>query len=114
MNEETEVMRPVSMVLTLPDPDKMKASSYVEVGGTMQWRTESHQYTEFEIEFIGRNPLDDSKSLKLTGDDLNPVVLRMTTANDDYSYMLRQRKPGGPWKETGPFAFSVKSCNWCS
>jgi hypothetical protein len=81
--------RPLCEVITVPDPDIMPVASHVEQGGTLQWRTDTHNYSKFEIRFAGANPSNDDKDLILAGDDLKPVTIRLKTAGD-YEYVICQ------------------------
>jgi|HubBroStandDraft_6_1064221.scaffolds.fasta_scaffold220175_2 hypothetical protein len=100
--------RPLSIVITVPDPDNMSVSDRVEEGGTLQWRTESHRYPEFEIRFQGPNPFNTETNLILKGSDTNPVVIRIPLMSQDiYSYTVRHIKKDGTSKDTGPMKFVI-------
>ena len=113
MENNTTYLRPASAVMTLPDPESMKSSTDVQVGGTMQWRTETHGYPMFHIRFLGPNPFDDEQDKCLMGSDLAPVVVRLKTLGD-YEYEIWQMKDerSEPTKD-GPHKFSVRSCPGC-
>jgi hypothetical protein len=108
MTTEDKNDRPLSTVITLPDPDSMSVSDRAEEGGTLQWRTESHHYPEFEIRFQGPNPFNSETDLVLKGSDANPVVIRIPIMSKGvYSYMVRHIKEDGTCKDTGPMKFII-------
>jgi hypothetical protein len=93
--------RPLSIVITVPDPDNMSVSDRAEEGGTLQWRTESHQYPEFEIRFKGPNPFNTETNLILKGSDAKPVVEHIKAESKGvYSYQVRHIKKDGSFKDT--------------
>jgi hypothetical protein len=98
--------RPLSIVITVPDPDNMLVSDRAEEGGTLQWRTESHRYPEFEIRFQGANPFNTETDLILKGSDDEPVVEHIVTKGV-YSYAVRHIKKDGTSKDTGPMKFII-------
>jgi hypothetical protein len=100
--------RPLSIVITVPDPDNMSGSDRAEEGGTLQWRTESHRYPEFEIRFKGPNPFNTETDLVLKGSDVNPIVIRIPIESRAvYSYSVRHYKKDGTCKDTGPMKFII-------
>jgi hypothetical protein len=98
--------RPLSIVITVPDPDNMSVSDRAEEGGTLQWRTESHRYPKFEIRFQGANPFNTETDLILKGSDDEPVVEHIVTKGV-YSYTVRHIKKDGTSKDTGPMKFVI-------
>ncbi len=105
--------RPGGAVITLPDPDQMPTSH--DQKGTIQWRTGSHKYPNFEIEFIGANPEDTDDCRILAGSDTAPVVLKLNFVGE-YSYKVRQlneKKDRSLLRESGVTAFRVQSCSSC-
>jgi hypothetical protein len=105
--------RPSSAVITIPDPDGMPFSTHVEQGGTLQWRTDTHNYPDFVIEFQGANPFDEVPNQKFSGSDEKPVVLRLNTVGNNYRYKVQHIKKDGTSKDTGPVEFSVIHCPLC-
>jgi hypothetical protein len=105
--------RPACAVITIPDPDIMPVAIHVEQGGTLQWRTDTHNYPKFEIRFSGANPSNDDKDLILTGDDLKPVTIRLKTVGD-YEYVIWHYTKEGTCR---PFQqhmlFHVTPCGLC-
>jgi hypothetical protein len=113
MTTEGMLDRPLSTVITVPDPDNTPFSNHAEQGGTLQWRTESHHYPEFEIRFQGANPSNADTDLVLKGSDVQPVVIRLNTVGDHYQYTVRHYKKDGTCEETGPVVFIVTKCLGC-
>jgi hypothetical protein len=106
--------RPSSTVITVPDPDNMPVSSNVEKGGTIEWRTDTHNYPNFEIRFQGANPFDTTPDLVLTGSDEKPVIMRLNTLGHDYAYKVRHHhKKDRSHRDTGVFKFNVNPCRGC-
>ena len=105
--------RPSSGVITLPDPDDMPFSIHAEKGGTLQWRTETHNYPEFEIRFQGPNPSNAENNLVLKGSDVKPVVIRLNTIGENYKYTIRRIKKDGACIDSGPVMFNVRICVGC-
>jgi len=104
--------RPSNLVITVPDPDNMPVSSYAEKGGTLQWRTDTHQYPNFEIRFQGSNPSNARKNLVLKGSDVQPVVLRLKTTGA-FKYTIRHIKKDGTHVDIGPINANVHPCPGC-
>jgi hypothetical protein len=105
--------KPLSTVITVPDPSNMSVSAHAEQGGTFEWRTDSHQYPEFEVRFQGPNPSNEQKDLVLQGSDLQPVVMRLNTVGN-YQYMIRHKNnTTGNQKDTGPYPGNVNPCRGC-
>jgi hypothetical protein len=101
--------KPVSAVMILDDPhEKHPVSIYAEKGGTLEWRTDSLNYPEFEIQFVGESPARASD--KLTGTTKNPVVVHVTKSGK-YRYNVRHVKKDGTDITTGIFA--ARSCFPC-
>jgi hypothetical protein len=90
--------RPASTVITLDDPDNMPVSSHAEEKGRVEWRTESHNYPDFEIQFVGKNPEDDTVNLKRKGNVDQPVVMQIKKTGD-YHYKVQHIKKDGTVKE---------------
>jgi len=114
-NEPNSYSRPLNSVITVPDPDRTPVSSHAEQGGTLEWRTDTHNYPNFEIHFKGANPFDpDHDDLVLPGSDVNPVVIRLKTAGKHYQYAVRHiSKDGKCSVDSGPFEFYVYPCRGC-
>jgi hypothetical protein len=112
MPDELEFHRPLSTVVTVPDPDNMPVSAHGEKGGTLQWRTDTHAYPEFEIRFHGANPANEHKDHILKGSDIQPVVIRLDVIGD-YQYTIRHYKKDRTCTDTGPVTFSVVRCLGC-
>jgi hypothetical protein len=104
--------RPLCAVITIPDPDIMPVASHAEQGGTLQWRADTHNYPGFEIRFQGPNPFNSDKDLILTGDDLQPVTIRLNTVGD-YEYTIWHYKKDGTIKRTPRRKFRVTPCGGC-
>jgi hypothetical protein len=105
--------RPLCEVITVPDPDIMPVASHVEQGGTLQWRTDTHNYPKFEIRFAGANPFNADKDLILTGDDLKPVTIRLNTVGD-YEYVIWHYKKDGTCRPIQQhMLFHVTPCGLC-
>jgi hypothetical protein len=115
MTTAEKYARPSSVVVTVPDPDTTAVASYAEKGGTLQWRTDTHNYPEFEIQFIGPNPCNDNADDVFRGSDLEPVVMRLDLdmIGEEYQYMVRHFHKDGTSKDTGPFLLRVTPCRGC-
>jgi hypothetical protein len=105
--------RPSCTVVTVPDPDNMPVSAHAQKGGTLQWRTDTHNYPNFEIWFIGANPFDNKQNVVIAGSEDNPVIIYLDTVKDDYQYKVRHFKKDGTWVDTGTFMFNVHPCPGC-
>ncbi len=112
MTTNNKFSRPFSTVMTVPDPDNMSVASHAEQSGTFQWRTDTHNYPNFEVRFIGPNPSNGEDDLILPGSDTEPVIIRLNTV-DDYRYGIRHYGKDGDFKDTGPFLLRVNPCNGC-
>jgi hypothetical protein len=114
MPDKLESHRPLSTVVTVPDPDNMPVSAQGEQGGTLQWRTDTHNYPEFEIRFQGANPSNEHKIKDhiLKGSDIQPVVIRLDVIGN-YQYTIRHYKKDKTCTDTGPVTFSVVRCLAC-
>jgi hypothetical protein len=112
MPNKSKSDRPVSAVITVPDPDNMPVSSHAEQGGTLQWRTDTHNYRNFVIEFQGANPSDGVPNQKFPGSDEKPVVIRLNTIGD-YKYTVQQINENGTCQDSGPFLCYVYPCKGC-
>ncbi len=115
MTTDKKFARPSSVVVTVPDPDATIVASHAEKGGTLQWRTDTHSYPEFEIEFIGPNPSNGNANEIFSGSDTEPVVIRLDAdiVGEEYQYKIRQYHKDGTFKETGPFLLRVTPCRGC-
>lgn len=109
----TSYSRPSCTVVTVPDPDNMPVSTHAQKGGTLQWRTDTHNYPSFEIRFIGANPFDGEQDVILLGSQDKPVVIRLDTVKDGYQYTVRHFKKDGTCVDTGVFLFNVHPCPGC-
>ena len=112
MTTNSEPHRPLCAVITIPDPDIMPVASHVEQGGTLQWRTDTHNHPRFEIRFEGANPSNADKNLILTGDDLQPVTIRLNTVGD-YVYEIWHYRKDGTCRRHPRFEFHVTPCGLC-
>jgi plastocyanin len=83
----------------------------VEPGGTLEWTNDSHNYPEFEIQFVGPSPVRQSEKLVATNND--PIVIHLPEQEGEYVYHVRHVKHDGTCKLSGPFRFSVRSCPGC-
>jgi hypothetical protein len=104
--------RPLCTVISLPDPDNLLVSSHGEQGGTLQWRTDTHNYPRFEIRFDGANPSNSKKDQVLSGSDLKPVVILLKKTGD-FNYTVRHFKNDGTFLDTGPIPFRSTPCPVC-
>jgi hypothetical protein len=104
--------KPVSAVVTVPDPDNKDFMFHAEKGGTLQWRSDSTTFPRFEIQFIGANPSNDTQNEKLDGDNLHPVVINLKKTGD-YQYKVRHIKGDGTDTHSGPRSFHVIPCTGC-
>jgi hypothetical protein len=112
MKAKAKDHKPVSAVITVPDPDNSPFTVHVEVGGTLQWRSDSYNYPHFEVEFIGANPANKKLNAKFAGGNLKPVVIPLKTTGD-YLYNIRHQKKNGPVKSSGPSSARVVPCTGC-
>jgi hypothetical protein len=115
MTTADKYARPSSVVVTVPDPDTTAVASHAEKGGTLQWRTDTHNYPEFEIQFIGPNPSNGNADEVFRGSDIEPVVIRLDldVVGEDYQYKVRHFHKDGTSKDTGPFLLRVTPCRGC-
>jgi hypothetical protein len=105
--------RPACLVITMPDPDNMPVSSNdAEQGGILQWRTDTHNYPQFKIQFPDGNPLNHLKNQTYEGSDEEPVVLRLNNVGE-FKYTVQQTKGDGTCKDSGPFLCYVYPCKGC-
>ena len=86
IGNENIKFRPSSTIITLPDPDQMAVA--FEHGGTLQWRTDSHRYLNFRIEFEGPNPESGTSDTAFDGTDIQPVVIKLNQLGDSYKYYV--------------------------
>lgn len=105
--------RPFCAAITVPDPDNLPVSNYAEVGKTLEWRSGSHNYPDFEIRFQGLNPFNATEDLVLKRSDEEPAVIRLNTIGDNYESTVRHYKKDGTSRDTGIFAFNVNPCRGC-
>lgn len=98
--------KPISVVFSLPDPDEPKASFHGEVGGTATWQSSSTNYPNFEVQFSGSNPSNDTPNAQFGGSSSNPVVLSLNKA-DTFHYRIKQIKADGTHKISGPHTMSI-------
>ena len=114
MKSKNKQHSPLSVVITLPDPDDFRVLPIAEVGGTMEWRTESVNYPDFELHFKGENPENDTPDLVRKGSRQQPVVLRVTKTGT-FEYTVRHcKKNGGGFIEGESFAGRVVPCPHCA
>lgn len=112
-NDPMSYSRPFCSVITVPDPDRMPVAAHVEQGGTLQFRTDTHKYTTFEIRFQGPNPFDETQNEVFAGSDVQPVVGRLMKVGTEYKYTVRHFKDDGTSVDSGTFAFNVNPCRGC-
>jgi len=113
MPNTPEFHRPLSAVITLPDPDNRAVAAHAQQGGTLEWRTDSHYYPNFEIRFLGPNPSNDEEDFVFKGSDVQPVVVRLNRVGE-YLYMVRHNhEKDGSHKDTGPHPTNVTPCHAC-
>jgi hypothetical protein len=112
MNAKAKNHKPVSAVITVPDPDNKDFMIHVEKGGTLQWRSDSATFPRFEIQFIGPNPTNETQNEKLDGDHLHPVVIPVNKTGD-YEYNVRHISEDGTATTTGPRSFRSGPCTGC-
>jgi hypothetical protein len=112
MKAKAKVHKPVSAVITVPDPDDSPYTVHAEKGGTLQWRNDSFNYPYFEVEFIGANPANQKLNAKLAGSNLKPVVIHLKSTGD-YHYKILHKKKDGTEKSSGPSAARVTPCTGC-
>ncbi len=87
--------RPISSVITLPDPDNYEVAGHAEVGGFIEWRCDTPNYPDFDIVFIYSNPFNDiPEGFTVSGSISKPVVLEVVNANE-YEYKVRHYPKGG-------------------
>ncbi len=67
MKAKAKNHKPVSAVITVPDPDDSPFIVHAEMGGTLQWRSDSINFPHFEIQFIGSNPTNNKENEKIEG-----------------------------------------------
>ena len=113
MEKDKVYDRPVCAVITLPDPDQMPVTHEVQTTGTIQWRTDTHQYSMFQVRFIGPNPEDEVSDKVLHGSDTAPVVLRLNKAGKRYEYEVSQFSSSGGQITSPVIAFRVQPCDGC-
>ena len=113
MPNTSEFHRPLSAVITLPDPDNRMVSALAQQGGTLEWRTDSHHYPNFEIRFLGPNPSNDEEDSVFKGSDVQPVVIRLNKVGE-YKHTVRHiREKDGSCIDTGPHPTNVTPCHAC-
>jgi hypothetical protein len=112
MTAKAMIHKPASAVITVPDPGNSPSAVHVEMGGTLQWRNDSYNYPDFEIEFIGDNPADEHSNAIFTGDNLNPVVIHAKKTGK-YKYNIRHKKADGSEWVWGPIQAYVVPCQDC-
>jgi hypothetical protein len=107
------------VVVTLPDPRYLPipAASHVDVGGTVQWRSETIDYPRFDIVFPpGKNPFNDDLSntgFVAKGGILNPVVLEAKNYGE-YPYAVVQYPlDGGDPVESVSGPINAHVCTGC-
>jgi hypothetical protein len=104
--------KPLSAIVTVPDPDSKPVATHVEVGGTLQWRSDSPNYPRFEIQFVGPNPFNDNENDKFDGENLRPVVMHLKKTGE-YHYKIKHIRHDGTEASTGPSHFVVNRCIGC-
>ncbi len=98
--------KPISAVITVPDPDNFEVASHAEVGGLIEWRCETPKYPDFDIVFINANPFNDVPTgFTVSGSIDQPVVLVVKNANK-YEYKIKHYPKGGGQSVESPTKFS--------
>ena len=111
-SSQMDVPRRAGFVITVPDPDAMEPEVWANVGGTVQWRTETHFYPHFEVHFLGMDPCGGENSC-FKGSDVAPVVIRLQFEGE-YEYEIWQgKKPNSISVKHRPHRFKVRSCTVC-
>jgi hypothetical protein len=113
---------PKGAVITVPDPTAPTsitsktepAPSESEMYSYMLWRTESHEYPDFEIHFPGKNPFNDETDFKEEGSIDKPIVLQATRSGT-YKYTITQCNPDetGRHRPVHHLAANVRHCPSC-
>jgi hypothetical protein len=104
--------KPLSPVITLPEPEATPVRIHGEKGGTIQWRTDSPRFPRFEVTFKGENPSNDKLGETFPGADDEPVVVRLAKIGD-FSCTIKHFKPDGSSVDGEELLFSVVPCTHC-
>lgn len=79
--------RPLSAEITVPDPDNVPVSTYSEVGGMIEFRSDAPNYPHFLIEWTENNPEDDQLRRTFLGTHESPVLIQSNRVGD-FTYMV--------------------------
>jgi|SRR5271154_7022533 len=100
---------PATVVMMVEDPVRIPVSVYAKKGSTLEWRSDSSIYPQFEIQFVGPSPA--RKTDKLTGNTNDPVVVHVIKSMK-FKYRIKHIKADGTSQVTGPF--HARSCIICN
>jgi len=73
-NEQVST-KPSSIVITVPDPDTFPVTTYGDLGGTIEFRSDAPNYPHFEIQFAGNNPEDSLIDRTFVGTNDSPLMI---------------------------------------
>lgn len=103
----------ICFIITVPDPEKKPMASHAEVGGWMEWKSDSRDYPRFEIYFPDTNPFDESKGYTKSGTVDAPVILHPQKGGHYKYHVKHYPARQGPPIDSGPFLASVHPCIGC-
>jgi len=106
--------KPASAVVTLPDPDQAWNSSHAEIGGTLEFRSESVNYPTFQVIFDEDNPSDKEKGHVFEGSIDRPLVIRLKKEGEFAYTVLYFDINGGPTEIIVRNATRVQPCPGCA
>ncbi len=109
MTAKTIIRKPMSMVITLPDPDDAQVTHHVHQGGIFEWRSEAPNYPKFEVIFAGPNPYNTKIDATFSGTATKPAVIRLGKTGE-YTYKIRHTHHDGHTYESPISAFHVVPC----
>jgi hypothetical protein len=109
MTAKTNIRKPVSTVITVPDPDETQFTNHAQQGGTVEWRSESPNYPKFEVKFVGPNPYNTKVNDTLSGSTTKPVVVRLKKVGE-YTYTIRHTHTNGKTCDTQQFDIHIVPC----
>ncbi len=109
MTSDTTYRKPISAVITVPDPDNTPCTGHAEQGGTLEWRSEAPNYPEFEVIFAGTNPYDDKIDDVLRGTTTKPIVVRLDKTGE-FTYTVRHYHKNGKPCDTQQFDVHIQPC----
>jgi hypothetical protein len=112
MAGDVKYSKPTFSLITVPDPEELAMCNHAEVGGILQWRSESLSYPEFDIEFVGPVPYDGPDGDVLTGSVENPII-KKATKEGIYQYNVVHKCEGKPPIRKGMFYSNIHPCIGC-